>query len=833
MFSDDEIDAAVQRYLLDSVNMPTTRLGSRDIVAAKQQIYELVSTAFMLRPASLYYVLWLSSNRLSALLGDQAAAIATLRELAAGTSGSSKRVESTTELSNAEAALLDLNTAANARTTGVSTSVGPAVLRFSRSVERFIATELTKNVVRDGDVVDTPEGQRESVRQLWWEIAERQAEIDTHVAALQGASSDYSATRLPDSTLRGVTSRIQIRLQELQEAMAATTAPRDSRAALLDLFAMRLLLRRAASFRSPTSNLAPLTGDPTTGTLGTGAGSEFPAIAGTVNGPWNYAAGTQLSLSLDGGTSLPVITLPGTSAAVLRSATMSPYVAPPSTNAATVLANGVTNTVAMSASWTTGSLAAAGLDAAFAGITVTWDAAASQLVFTSNSTADGSKLEATASPDFLAWAFLGAPRVALGEAQDVVAAIAAASPSIDVSAPEAQLAVFSGATAGGGVVSSAIRTASDATTDGTTRVSMAANLELLGVEPGMIIRFTTLNLTRTIVAVDGPDLVLSATVTAAVNTPYYIALDLSAVPVNARVRLTSAANAGLYRVTATGPGTLTLTPAPSSGDTVQARVFTKLLRLASRGVTSSTGIAALASAGAAAVGLTVVAEKRASLDTLNFASGDFLLRDIAVGDLLSLQAPSTAVHNVEITEVQTRALRFTPALAYESGNWIYSVRSADAVAFETLRQACADFVEDMPATSDLELVVRRLYTGARYTAQLSTVLEAASSSLSALKAQCDTYAVERDASVDSAVRVMQEHGFDRALDLFLSPAFVEFFSMPDDGVSYKTWLIRRLADTTRQTAPVQAGAGNAASFRVLSDAVDSPYDPRAARDKEF
>ena len=93
MFTDEELEGAVLRYLTSDVQTVRTEAGTRDYVTAQRQVYEIISAAFMLRPAALFSVCWMASNALYALVTEQLADMQAIVEAAPRVSSSSKKVE--------------------------------------------------------------------------------------------------------------------------------------------------------------------------------------------------------------------------------------------------------------------------------------------------------------------------------------------------------------------------------------------------------------------------------------------------------------------------------------------------------------------------------------------------------------------------------------------------------------------------------------------------------------------------------------------------------------------------------------------------------------------
>ena len=72
-YTSDEVQAAIDKFLLGAVSVPKTHLNSRDVVAARDDVYALLTTALLLRPNVYFYVIWLAKNKLEALRRAQKA----------------------------------------------------------------------------------------------------------------------------------------------------------------------------------------------------------------------------------------------------------------------------------------------------------------------------------------------------------------------------------------------------------------------------------------------------------------------------------------------------------------------------------------------------------------------------------------------------------------------------------------------------------------------------------------------------------------------------------------------------------------------------------------
>jgi hypothetical protein len=415
MFTDAELEDAILRYLQSEVSVARTEAGTRDIISAKQQVFEIVSSVFFLRPESIFPLVWMASNKLRALVDEQLTDMEAIVAAAPRASATSQRITSTAELYNAEAALVSLTGAFEARQSGVGAGLGPATARFQASVDRFVRTELAKNTVVGGEVVKPGEQLRGEIAEHWSTARARHAEIANAMARIVDALGALARVRFPDAAVGALLARVHAGINVLLETMSGSGAAQYSREALLDLTAMRVLLERASRFRVPQRVKAPLTGDAAIGAFTVGTGYSA-SIKGSVAGPYYYGPGHVVTYSIGG--SAAQITLPGHSAAELRSRVMNPYVPSPLGSACTLRVDGGAAQSVVTGAWTTGSDAAAALNAALEGVAVTWDSVTGQVVFRSERVSAGSSLQLVVGTDaetsFLSW--WGGPAGAHGAA---------------------------------------------------------------------------------------------------------------------------------------------------------------------------------------------------------------------------------------------------------------------------------------------------------------------------------------------------------------------------------------------------------------------------------
>lgn len=740
-YTDAELEAAIERYLIAEISTPTLRSGAKDIVSAKRQVYDLIAAALLLNPDSYFYVIWLATNRLRGLVSNQFGMVSAIIEEAPGVSRPATAITSTADLANANAALVDLTGAMNSRSTGLHGSIGPTLDRFNQSIDAFTSTELAKNVVQGGDITKTAAESKVDIATRWTSGITNHANIVALATAVVEALQRLRSTKFPDSAVRDVVAKVQQRVEELQSSLLGSTGIQDSRTALLDLIAAKSILDKTTAFSEPqelrTSGSCTAT---------TSAGTAATTV-GTISGPWNYVFGTHLLFNLNGIPNLPV--LPGTAVASLRSRDLSSWTAPPSGAEIAVIVDHTSTEVV--AAGTPGSGAAFVSSVIIPGVTFDWDG--TYLTMQSASSGDISRLEllrnTTNRDNFFGW-FLdpGASAVATSDpapAEDAVPALATS---------------------------------------------------------GLTVSIEHADYGRFLVYRDG----ISGH-EARIWNPADSLHNYSDIPVGTRVQLqTTSSNQGFYRVAGGGVGYITLDrPLDLVEDNIRAYLFTDFLRLSADAITTSASLEIVASIGATATGLAAGAPVRAALSRFADSTADFGKSGVQVGDLVDLVAPSSATHTGIINAVTMTTFDLETAVPNEPGTWSYTIRSAGAAAYRTVAAAATTFLSSTPSSSDIDKVISRLMRGAKYSTELSAVLSAYEAALSVLASALDAYVIPTDGGIQAAVRAMQDSGFDRALDLFITLDLAPFFSMPDDGVSYKTWVVRSAATAGSAAVPVSRG----------------------------
>jgi len=818
-YTSEELQASIDQFLLSTVTTPKTNLGARDVLAARADIYALLTTTLLLRPDSYFYVIWLAKNQLEALRRQQAAALATILDPStlASLRRRGKPVTSTAELTNAQAALVNVTAGIN-QGQGVQTrDLGPEVTRFRNSIESFINTQLKKNVVSNGVPTETAGETQARIATSWATVKTTHAQMLELCQLIIDAISNLSSVKLPEKAVTDVISKLQSRLTELTTQLQTDKDVSTHREAMLDLLTMRTLLARVSSFRTPQQLLAPLVGD-FAQLSGTG-GISPAAIVGTNSGPFNVAP----AATLDFESGSPIVSSSITIGAYSNAETPSrqfttlPIVFPAGA-ALRLRVDGVL--YPSDGSFGSSSYASVALFLTAVqnylttnSVPATAFSIGAQVFIRSNSSTDISSIEVVTATlgqaAFLATSGFVPYSVCRGvEARTIVAA-ATSAPGVRLSELRTEYFTGDGITQAASVVQVSTLTGTVDTAGGGTSFSAAENIENAGVKAGdfIIIDPTGTAQIGKLTSVTGASFEVDVAVSDVGAVSYRIGPDFRSVPAGARVLVGSTAvplNRGPYRVVSGTIGQLTVNRAFFvTSDPVSLTVFTSYLQATAPAASSADGITANpSSAGATAIGYTVT-PTQTKPGLTDFVSGgtiDFLSRGVGVGDILTLQtSPSASV--TTITEVFLDEL-ITEPVPFFAGSVGFTVQSARYVAWTILVNAVTSFVNAVDFEA-ADFAITRILSGADPTALLSGggPVGTFSTQITSL-ASIQNYVVPFERTVDNILRMLVEQGLDRAADLFTSLQVIEFFSMHPDGSSYSTNLIRVAADVTRQVAPV-------------------------------
>lgn len=260
-FTTTEVESVIERLVRSSIRRPYDTLGIRRTDVTFNDIQESAAGVFLMYPRAPFHFVGLATSRLEDLVAQAdlkcseiASTLAVLRRRVVP-------VKDVSALSNARAALFELEAAVTRSGPPRDVTKVPAFVRFNANVDRFLGA-VGSNIKSGGDIVPTPNEARGKLPALVKELEELMVSIVEKVTYVAGAMEDYGSLNLPQLVSGGVISRARQvlgdRVDQL-EAMNETERLEVLRETVLEVLGTRAVVKRFGQFTPPTS-LADLTG---------------------------------------------------------------------------------------------------------------------------------------------------------------------------------------------------------------------------------------------------------------------------------------------------------------------------------------------------------------------------------------------------------------------------------------------------------------------------------------------------------------------------------------------------------------------------------------------
>lgn len=324
-YSSDEIQASVQKVALTRIRRNIGSLGEKQIAQTFNDVQEAALGIFLLYQTSPFYVAYLGALRLLETVNAQISSLLQFQQALLNAGRRVLPVDNVTPLSNATAALFELQGAVDARGAVFNAiEKTPAFQRFSSNVDVFLS-QNGPAIKANGDVAQTPQEAKQVLRSLLSDILSTQVLLQDNAAFLANALSDYTALNLPAVAAQGTVSRASQAVAQLSALLTPLT-PADRlehlRLGILDLLTSRAVIREIGSFKVPAPVFV------TDGTATAFADEDHPAIPAVVVAdlfaPYSISGSPSMSVALDGGAPT-AITLPNSLYASLNGGTFEPF----------------------------------------------------------------------------------------------------------------------------------------------------------------------------------------------------------------------------------------------------------------------------------------------------------------------------------------------------------------------------------------------------------------------------------------------------------------------------------------------------------------------------
>ena len=856
-YTNDEVTGYVSNFLSEEASVSITKTGRRDVQSAWETLYANLTNALMLEPSAYFYLAYLASNRARGLAQQQ---LNRVDAIIAASSQTTRQVtaledQDVTALVNAEAALLNLDSAIEQNSTGIKGSLGPQIKRFQDSVSDFVSNKLAPNVVRNQTLLPTREEAAATVSSQWLSAAATDAAITEILSRIQTALEDFEDLRLASTAVGRMVGRVRTRISTLQTDLVGRNGLALQRPAVVELLTSSDLIGRASNFKTPTSTKSPLLGEAGTATIISGASESVEAVS-TEEGMYGTAlvAASSLDFDVDGVSYTSPIPLPSAELLLDLNGWSSGMIY--GGDDVTIDIQIQPNTTA--APYNQSALIPGGTNWADIQALVTHLNVQPSLSHLSFEEFNGNILmrTATATPTILAFTATSGITVSRGihrfggealglSLAEIDAGNQAAMPSVARSGADAVSVAadlqdqgidaeaevtreYSGAAvfASG---SEDVLILAEERGDYSTASSGSGTIDVASDLPtglaGQVFHFTGFpSEPYTITANTRKQLTVTPVMPADRSGAWAIGPDASSFAgeafLSSGVVLDSGTTVDGLRIgfTPLAGAAITLDDDVSNtGDaslTIESRVL-----IVRHTLTSETSLLDITSGTDAGFvnGAVTVSAGRARL------SEDVGNRDIEAGDPIVFTGALS--HSATVVSVDADVVTFTPPATDPGAAADYTISSQQYIAYSALANSLSWTGTEF-GTADA--AVQRLIGGARYAAGVQTDIEGYQTALSQLILVLDTYTVRRYPSIQRLISMFDEQGFNRALDLLLSMRTQELLQASAEDVSYRTHLVRKLADTTRQVAPVhryakaEGGAREAGRGQLINGGYDPP-----------
>ena len=392
-FKDTEIEAAVSRYVRDTVKTERTDLGPLDTGYTFDEVREFVASTLIFDPSAIFYLLSLAANRVNQ---DVTQALEYLEDIITGIDEVGRDtvvVSQTSLLADAAAALLEVQRTIEDRN---AISARP-FSRYTQALDRFTDRSLTPNIRRLGagtgpgdayEIVRPPQQAQSAIKADLVELRDLHPTVVSEARQLTEALSEFLNANLPLVAIQKSVMKVRTDLRSLKTAFDGSTrdgAIEKTRDAFLAIQAGKAVITNLTTISDPReSRMASTATSTDRASAYSPSSTATPAqISTQVSAPYLITPTTnQIKLEVDGGTE-QVITLAdpdrafvlgsvgetydihGVSTAEMTSSLSEPYTVPASPdNVFEIYADGIGYTATLTSGSRTAAQVAAEINAA-------------------------------------------------------------------------------------------------------------------------------------------------------------------------------------------------------------------------------------------------------------------------------------------------------------------------------------------------------------------------------------------------------------------------------------------------------------------------------------
>ena len=255
-YTSAEIQGAVDKLVRSSIRRVFGALGNEETSLVFSDTRDAAASIYILFKNAPYYTTFLGTERLQDKIATQAELLQNLLDAVVNTDRRVSPITKLASLANASSALGALQGASAVRTDAFTDIEDvPAFQRFELNTQRWL-DESGKNIKKNGQIVQTPQGARTEIPSLTSSIKTNQAEIVQLVTYLKDSIEDFSSLSLPSTLSSAIISNAQGVIDgwyETFEPLSAEERLAQTKEATLDVLAARAIVKKYASLTSPSA----------------------------------------------------------------------------------------------------------------------------------------------------------------------------------------------------------------------------------------------------------------------------------------------------------------------------------------------------------------------------------------------------------------------------------------------------------------------------------------------------------------------------------------------------------------------------------------------------
>lgn len=306
-YKDTEIEAAVSRFVKSAIRIEKDALGPVDMGSKFDEVLQLFSSTLTYDPNAIFYVIYLATNKLNAVVETALEYIEDMYEAIGELGYHTEDVTRTTLLGDAAAALLTVDQIL----TDKSVISSKAFTRYQQAVDAFIRYSIEPNIKQSGQVVRPPQLARQSIFSTISNLSTTYEDILSTLEQISAMLEEFNSLNLGVLSVQSSVQKVRDDLRSLQSQFESVSMTRDDKIALCREAYLSMASGKAVlnNYTTVVDPLDPrlLSSSSVSGETATPSGDEgelVPAtVTGTRSGPWEIAAAeNQLKVAADAGT---------------------------------------------------------------------------------------------------------------------------------------------------------------------------------------------------------------------------------------------------------------------------------------------------------------------------------------------------------------------------------------------------------------------------------------------------------------------------------------------------------------------------------------------------